>query len=169
MTASTITAHPLLDAARLRLDDHLRHLGPIPWVRPLVLELEAAGLTGRGGGGFPVACKLAAAASAATSGGRTPLVVANGAEGEPASAKDRQLLTHAPHLVLDGLQLAAAAIGADRAHVLVAPAALVPVQVAVLERGGIDRVPVEVTVAAERFVAGEESAVVAALEGRPAK
>ncbi|MDT7705995.1 MAG: hypothetical protein QOG20_1602 [Pseudonocardiales bacterium] len=166
--AGTVPSHPLLDAARLRLEDHLRHVGPIPWAVPLVRELEAAGLTGRGGGGFPVARKLTVAASAAAATGRVPLVVANGAEGEPASAKDRRLLAHAPHLVLDGLQLAAAAIGADRAHVLVAPAVLAAVQAALVERAGVDRVPVEVTVAAERFVAGEESAVVAALEGRPA-
>jgi NADH:ubiquinone oxidoreductase subunit F (NADH-binding) len=176
-TMTTLTAsvpvssdQPLSESAHQRLDDHLRHLGPVPWGTGLVAELESAGLTGRGGGGFPVARKLTAAASAATDTGRTPLVVANAAEGEPASCKDRWLLADAPHLVLDGLQLVAAAIGADQAHLVVAPDALTVAQTALRERGRerVDLVPVEVTVAEDRFVAGEESAVVAALEGRPA-
>ena len=161
---------PLLDAAHLLLDDHVRHLGRVPWGVALPDELRAAGLTGRGGGGFPVARKLTAALAAAATTGRVPLVVANGAEGEPGSSKDLLLLVAAPHLVLDGLQLVAAAIGADRAHLLVAPAALATVQAALRDRlrDRVDQVPVHITIAEERFVAGEESAVVAAIEGRSA-
>jgi NADH:ubiquinone oxidoreductase subunit F (NADH-binding) len=139
--------------------------GPVYWRGApglLIGELEAAGLTGRGGAGFPVARKLAAVVAA----GRTPVVVGNGAEGEPASRKDLALLTRTPHLVLDGLQLAAEAVGADRAYLYVTPAALATVTGAM--RGRADRVPVEVVAAAEHFVSGEETAVVAALEGRPA-
>ena len=169
-TVHSSSDQPLFESAHRLLDDHLRHLGPVPWGAALIPELESAGLTGRGGGGFPVFRKFSAAASAAADTGRKPLVVANAAEGEPASAKDRWLLADAPHLVLDGLQLAAAAIGADRAHLLVAPAGFAAARTALRERDRkrIDLVPVEVTVAADRFVAGEESAVVAALEGRPA-
>jgi NADH:ubiquinone oxidoreductase subunit F (NADH-binding) len=179
MTATSPTAptttplcgdRPLFDAAHRLLEDHLRHLGPIPWGTDLLPELDAAGLTGRGGGGFPVARKLTAAASAAVDTGRPPIVVANAAEGEPASGKDRWLLAEAPHLVLDGLQLVAAAIHAEQAHLLVAADALAAVQAALRERDRkrIDLVPIAVTVAEDRFVAGEESAVVAAIEGRPA-
>lgn len=169
-TANLSTDQPLFESAHRLLDNHLRHLGPAPWGTALVPELDAAGLTGRGGGGFPVAHKLAAAASAAASMGRVPFVVGNGAEGEPASSKDLLLLVEAPHLVLDGLQLVAAAIGADRAYLLVAPVALAAAQTALREREGrrIDRVRIDVVVAEDRFVAGEESAAVAAIEGRAA-
>jgi NADH:ubiquinone oxidoreductase subunit F (NADH-binding) len=80
----------------------------------LIDEVERAGLRGRGGAGFPTAAKLRAVAGAPRSalGGGRPIVVVNGAEGEPASAKDRTLLSCLPHLVIDGALLAAAAVGA---------------------------------------------------------
>jgi NADH:ubiquinone oxidoreductase subunit F (NADH-binding) len=76
----------------------------------LIDVVEAAGLHGRGGAGFPTAVKMHAVAS----GRRTPIVLANGSEGEPASSKDALLMSRAPHLVLDGAFLAAAAVGADQ-------------------------------------------------------
>ncbi len=79
----------------------------------LVDVLHRIGLSGRGGGHFPVARKWRAVLDAGGGG----VVVANGAEGEPASAKDAALLQHRPHLVLDGLELAAEALGADDAVV----------------------------------------------------
>jgi NADH:ubiquinone oxidoreductase subunit F (NADH-binding) len=165
MTAPVMTASPLLDAAAPRLDDHLRRCGPIPWrgaPGPLLDDLHAAGLTGRGGAGFPVARKLAAVLRAGPGG----VVVGNGAEGEPASAKDRYLLAAAPHLVLDGLQLAAEAVGASAAHIVVPADAVPGVRQALAERAGLDPLPVGVLVATDHFLAGEESAVVAALDGR---
>jgi NADH:ubiquinone oxidoreductase subunit F (NADH-binding) len=94
--------------------------------------------------------------------------VANGAEGEPASAKDRTLLRTAPHLVLDGLALVGAAVGGTRAIVYV-PSDLVPVMSrAVAERRVRDRIAVEVVGAPDTFVAGEETAVVSRLSGGPA-
>jgi NADH:ubiquinone oxidoreductase subunit F (NADH-binding) len=95
------TALTLVDASETDLGRHRRRHGPLPeharggW---LIDELERAGLTGRGGARFPSWRKLAATAGT----GGHPVVVANGAEDEPASDKDRTLLTHAPHLVLDG-------------------------------------------------------------------
>ena len=73
----------------------------------LIGDVEAAGLTGRGGAAFPTHRKLAAWPPAAD----PPVVIGNGAEGEPASSKDKSLLWISPHLVLDGLQLAAEAVG----------------------------------------------------------
>ncbi|MGW3247254.1 NADH-ubiquinone oxidoreductase-F iron-sulfur binding region domain-containing protein [Streptomyces sp. NPDC001070] len=103
------------------LSDHLRHHGPAPIApapgsrtsMPLLEAVEAAGLTGRGGAGFPTARKMRAVAER---GGRT-VVVINAMESEPASRKDQFLLAVAPHLVLDGAVLAATAVGADTVHI----------------------------------------------------
>ncbi|HEV2686014.1 MAG TPA: hypothetical protein VGW79_05205, partial [Actinomycetota bacterium] len=78
-------------------------------------EVERAGLRGRGGGGFPTAIKMRAVAAARS---RT-IAVANGSEGEPASTKDKLLLSYLPHLVLDGAVAAAGAVGADEVIVCV--------------------------------------------------
>jgi NADH:ubiquinone oxidoreductase subunit F (NADH-binding) len=158
----------LLIAAAPDLVTHRSRNGPLPWLGGpgyLLPIVEASGLSGRGGAGFPTWRKLAAVAS-----GDRPVVIANGAEGEPASAKDRALLTTAPHLVLDGLQLAAEAVGAGFAYAYVPAVLAGGVRHALAERarGGWDRVRVEVVEAPDEFVAGEESAVVARIEGRPA-
>ena len=79
--------------------------------------LQSHGVLGRGGAGFPLAIKMEAVTKAK---GR-PVVVVNASEGEPAIWKDRTLLSLVPHLVLDGAQLAALAVGADRIHVAVNP------------------------------------------------
>lgn len=143
------------------LRTHLDRHGPLPaHGTGLVDELARAGLTGRGGAGFPTHRKLAAM------GRGRGVVIANGAEGEPASAKDRTLLTCAPHLVLDGLAAAVAAVGAGRAVVYAHPQVADQVRRAVAERA--DPVPLEVVTAGGGFLDGEASAVVAAVEGRPA-
>jgi NADH:ubiquinone oxidoreductase subunit F (NADH-binding) len=161
----------LLTAAAADLGSHLTRNGPLPYREgskgaPLLAEVEAAGLTGRGGAAFPTWRKLLAAA-----GGQRPVAIANAAEGEPASAKDATLLASAPHLVLDGLQLAAEAIGATDGYLYAKEgAALMLARRALVERRalGVDRVQVRVAVAPERFVAGEETAVLAGIEGRDA-
>jgi NADH:ubiquinone oxidoreductase subunit F (NADH-binding) len=147
-----------------RLDSHLAEYGRPPRID--VETLRDAGLTGRGGAGFPVWRKLAAVAGA----GRPAVVVANGAEGEPASGKDRALLTYHPHLVLDGLQMVAQAAGARTAYVYLPAAAGGAIRAALNDRraAGLDPIAVEVRAAPDAFVASEESAVVAALAGRPA-
>ena len=71
-------------------------------------RLAASGLRGRGGGWFPTALKWRAVRAE----GGEPLVIANGAEGEPGSVKDRHVMTTRPAAVLEGLALAAAAVGA---------------------------------------------------------
>ncbi len=86
-------------------------LGPRPTADGLIPLLDASGLLGRGGACFPVARKWA---TVADRGEGRAVVLANGAEGEPLSAKDRTIMTIRPHLVLDGAELAADAVGADR-------------------------------------------------------
>jgi NADH:ubiquinone oxidoreductase subunit F (NADH-binding) len=122
-------------------------------------------LQGRGGAGFPAAAKLRAVASA---GGRT-FVVANGAEGEPVSRKDQVLLRRVPHLVLDGAAAVAAAIGARKATIAVSARpgrALVALQMAIAERERhrIDGVEFQLASVPDRFVAGEETALIHWLE-----
>jgi len=94
--------------------------------------------------------------------------VANGPEGEPASGKDRYLLHHSPHLVLDGAATAARAVGADQVVVHVTDGAVAGIQAALAERArrGIDGCSFEVAVAPERFLSGQESAAVATINGR---
>ena len=133
--------------------------------RRLVDELEASGLVGHGGAWFPVSTKWNAVAGASR---RRPVVIANGAESEPASRKDALLLTQAPHLVLDGLVLAAGALRAQRA-VVYAPAPRIPVlEAALAERRALhmDAIAIEIAEAPDTFIAGQESAVVNALNGR---
>jgi NADH:ubiquinone oxidoreductase subunit F (NADH-binding) len=146
--------------ATLGLAEHQAIHGPLPRAgRELIDTVAAAGLRGRGGAGFPTAIKLEGVAR-----GRRPVVVVNGTEGEPLSAKDRLLLSRAPHLVLDGAELAAAAVGA-REIWIVAPATVHGVLSAAL----VERRSDSVTLAesAPGYVAGEETAVIAHLEGRP--
>src|SRR5271165_1937679 len=109
--------HQAARAASLR--EHHAQYGPLPSAgRELAEAVAAAGLTGRGGAGFPTGVKMRAVAGrrgSVVKGGA--VVVANGMESEPASEKDQALLARAPHLVLDGAVLAARAVGADVVHV----------------------------------------------------
>jgi NADH:ubiquinone oxidoreductase subunit F (NADH-binding) len=153
------------------LGDHLARHGPLPRCDgdprrrdALITEVARAGLTGRGGASFPTARKLAAVAA----GRRRAVVIANGTEGEPASAKDKVLLAREPHLVLDGAVLAAEMAGAGRAVVVVHHAVREIVDHAAAERRNarLDRIGLRIVTAADRFVAGEASAVVHWVERR---
>ncbi|MGW7194748.1 NADH-ubiquinone oxidoreductase-F iron-sulfur binding region domain-containing protein [Streptomyces chryseus] len=129
----------------------------------LLGHIDGAGLRGRGGAGFPAAVKLAAVRDA----GGAPVVVANGEEGEPGSVKDRWLLRARPHLVLDGLALAAAVVGARRAYVYLAdPIAADRVRRALVQWP--PPLPVDVVETEHTYVAGEETAVVRRVNGGPA-
>ena len=165
------------------LNDHERDYGPLPlpaaaWggdhaaarraAARLIDVVERSGLTGRGGAGFPAGRKLRSVAA-----GRGPaVVVANGSEGEPASRKDRLLLTRVPHLVLDGIALAAFATGAAEAYLVVHdddPRLMAGLEAAVQSRevAGIDPVPVEVVGIGGQYVASEQTAIVQHLNGGP--
>jgi NADH:ubiquinone oxidoreductase subunit F (NADH-binding) len=162
-TAVSVRTERLLSAGARDLDAHSREFGPLPWAGgpgPLARVLEESGLTGRGGAGFPSVRKLTAVAA-----GKRAVVVANGAEGEPLSSKDRVLLTRAPHLVLDGLQLVAEATNAAEAYAYVPEDLRPALTAAIAERRAIDRVATAVVAAPDTFIAGEESAVAARLSG----
>lgn len=140
---------------------HLAAFGPMPSPRGVdaaIAELDLAGIAGRGGAAFPTWRKIAAAAES----GRGGVVIGNGSEGEPLSEKDATLLHTAPHLVLDGLLLVAAELGAAEIDLVTTDAQLPAVRRAIGERRDAGRIRVRQT--ADRFVAGEASAVVNALE-----
>jgi len=165
------------------LAEHQELYGPLPLraavgrsrpgrPRPgsLIDLVERSGLTGRGGAGFPTGRKMR---SVAARRGKT-VVVANGAEGEPASCKDRLLLTRAPHLILDGITLAGYAIGADEAHLVVhgqEADLMASLEDAIADREtfGVDPVPIQLTGLPARYVSSEQSSIVQYLSGGPAK
>jgi len=160
----------LLPRAPEDLQAHLSRYGTVPYRHQrgvLIQDVEASGLTGRGGAAFPVHRKLAVVAQAK---GTRKVAVANGAESEPASRKDELLLRIAPHLVLDGLQLAAEAVGATEAHLYLHAAPGPQILRALAERASrrLDPLPVSITQAPPRFLAGQETALVNRLGGGPA-
>jgi NADH:ubiquinone oxidoreductase subunit F (NADH-binding) len=170
-TLPRVLAGAHVDGRALSLGEHLELHGPLPPAGgdELVELIDAAGLRGRGGAGFPTATKLRAVAVAR---GRA-LVVANGAEGEPRSGKDKVLLRYVPHLVLDGAELAAAAVGAREIVVAAAAGAareLRTLRAAVGERPrGRRSAEFRVVTVPDGFVSGEETALVNRLNGGPAK
>jgi NADH:ubiquinone oxidoreductase subunit F (NADH-binding) len=171
MTAPAVDELRLLPAdGPLDLRAHLDRHGPPPFgdAGHLVDAVERSGLTGRGGAAFPAGRKLRAVAMAAPRGGT--VVVANGSESEPASSKDAVLLANAPHLVLDGIALAAAAVGATRAYLCVGErSAGLPEAVAQRDRAGLNRVPIQVSSTPPGYLAGQETALISALNGGAAR
>ncbi|MGN6605767.1 MAG: NADH-ubiquinone oxidoreductase-F iron-sulfur binding region domain-containing protein [Jatrophihabitans sp.] len=132
----------------------------------LLDRVAASGLTGRGGGQLPVAVKWQ------RYGAGVRRVVANGAESEPDSRKDEALLRLRPHLVLDGLLTVGGAFGADEAVVWLhaeSVAARRAIETALAERRATGGLPLPVTVRTTpgRYLAGESSAIVRALDGGP--
>jgi NADH:ubiquinone oxidoreductase subunit F (NADH-binding) len=143
---------------------------PLIGADELLSEVESSGLVGRGGAAFPLAVKLRTVRDNGRRAGGT-VVVANGEEGEPASIKDRWLLRNRPHLVLDGLRLAAAVVAADRAYVFVSdPESARSVEAALAELGSeLHGITVDLVTVQPGYVAGEETAAVRAINGGPAK
>ena len=157
------------------LRTHVSRYGPLPLgglSRPgaLIDAVTQAGLTGRGGAGFPTGVKMHAVGSR-----RGPaVVVANGMESEPASEKDKALLSRAPHLALDGAVLAAAAVQADVVHFCLPRnsdwlISIVRDAVAERQRAGLDAVRIEVHDLPHYYVSSEETALVHWLNGGEAK
>lgn len=163
----------LLKATGPTLADHLEAYGPLPPTdarvkdRPggLIDEIEKSGLRGRGGGWFPTHVKFRAvvdssAGRSRVSRTRRPVLIANGMEGEPASSKDAVLLAMSPHLVLDGMEAAAATIGATEAFLAIHRGSPVidVVQRAIAERPS-GKVTITLVTPPARYVASEESAL----------
>jgi len=161
--SSDLAAH---EAAFGALPDVPRRHGHHPGA--LVDEVERSGLRGRGGGWFPTHLKLRAVVTSSADRGRLsrtrhPVVIANGMEGEPASGKDAVLLSRSPHLVLDGICLAARTIGATDAFLAVhRDSPEIPgLEAALAERtaASIDHPQIRLVTPPARYVSSEESAL----------
>lgn len=128
---------------------HRATFGDFPQVPAdaLLAQVQASGLDGRGGAGFSTYTKLAG-----TETGRKTTVIANAAEGEYLSFKDRMLLEHAPHLVLDGLLLASALVGSSRPVLYARQESMVGISALARARG------VELIQAPGTYISGEASA-----------
>ena len=139
-----------------------------------VIELvEESGLRGRGGAYFPVHLKWRSAMQAATRNGE-PLLVVNAEEGEPGVFKDRVLMEGDPHRLLEGMQIAAFAVGARHAYLYInglatlsaerMERAVADAEAARLagERAGLT---VEIRRGAGGYVCGEETVILESIEG----
>jgi NADH:ubiquinone oxidoreductase subunit F (NADH-binding) len=155
-----------------RWGEHVARLGTCPpGGSDTIALLYRSGLRGRGGARFPTWRKWEAVAARSS---RRAVLVVNGAEGEPASGKDRSLLELRPHLVLDGALLAAGAVGASQVVFYVNRAfhdAMAALAGALQERSRDLAGPLSVRVvdAPPRYIAGEETAVVGLLDRGVAK
>ena len=155
------------------LDKCLKELEPAE----LVEEIRESGLRGRGGGGFPTGTKWAKVRDAA---GEKKFIVCNGDEGDPGAFMDRMLLESCPYRVIEGMAVAARAVGADEGIFYIRaeyPLAVRRVREALEkceERGllgegilGTDfSFRCSIKEGAGAFVCGEETALLASLEGK---
>jgi NADH-quinone oxidoreductase subunit F len=143
----------------------------------VIEEIEASGLRGRGGGGFPTGRKWAECRQAP---GDEKYVICNADEGDPGAYMDRSVLEGNPHLVLEGMMIGAWAIGAQQGHVYVRneyPLAVEHIRVAVQQARGFGLLgenilgtsfsfDVEIARGGGAFVCGESTALMASLEGK---
>jgi NADH:ubiquinone oxidoreductase subunit F (NADH-binding) len=161
MSQLRLLSGPDVSTGPERLRHHASRLGPLPKGGPALIEvLVRTGLTGRGGAAFPVGLKWRAVAAGSQG---TAVVIANGAEGEPHSKKDRLLMTTRPHLILDGALLAAASVHAKQIVLYIGEAhhaALRSMSQAVAERPDHERRMMRIVAAPARYVAGDSSATV---------
>jgi bidirectional [NiFe] hydrogenase diaphorase subunit len=142
----------------------------------VVAEISDSGLRGRGGAGFPTGLKWATVAKAS---GSKKYVICNGDEGDPGAFMDRSMMEGDPHRVLEGMAIAAYAVGAE--HGVIYVRAEYPLAVKRLTKainqarrqeligheifGTKFNFNIEVRLGAGAFVCGEETALIASVEG----
>jgi len=145
--------------------------------REVVEEMVQSGLRGRGGAGFPTGLKWG---TVAKSPGAKKFVICNADEGDPGAFMDRSVLESDPHSVLEGMAIAAYAVGADQGFIYVRaeyPLAIARLQTAIKQAkqlgllgAGIFESPfnfnIDIRIGAGAFVCGEETALMASVEGK---
>jgi NADH-quinone oxidoreductase subunit F len=160
----------------LDIDDYLARDGYVALERcrrelspgEVIAAITESGLRGRGGAGFPTGRKWALGRAQA---GDVKYVICNGDEGDPGAFMDRAVLESDPHRVLEGLAIAAYAIGAAQGYFYIRaeyPLAVARVRAAIRQaeaRGYLNGLRLEVREGAGAFVCGEETALIQSLEG----
>lgn len=143
----------------------------------VVKSVMESGLRGRGGGGYPCGLKWQAVAAAR---GERKYIVCNADEGDPGAFMDRTVLESDPHAILEGMTIAAYATGAEQGYIYVRaeyPLAIERLQKAIKQAkksgllgAGVLEAPfnfnVDLRIGAGAFVCGEETALMASIEGR---
>ena len=168
-----------------RLEDYIAQDGYLALTKALgemtpaevVAEIHRSGLRGRGGAGYPTGLKWSTVAKAI---GFPKLVICNADEGDPGAFMDRSILESDPHRVLEGMAIAAYATGASEGYIYVRaeyPLAVERLKTAVrlAERHGLlgnnmcgsnFNFRVRIRLGAGAFVCGEETALIASIEGQ---
>jgi bidirectional [NiFe] hydrogenase diaphorase subunit len=145
--------------------------------KDVVDTMVKSGLRGRGGAGFPTGVKWGTVAKSA---GAKKYVICNADEGDPGAFMDRSVLESDPHSVLEGMAIAAYAVGADQGYIYVRaeyPLAIQRLQVAIRQAkqmgllgSGIFESPfnfsIDIRIGAGAFVCGEETALMMSVEGK---
>ena len=169
-----------------RIEDYIAHGGYraiqsvlTKWTPQRVIDsITKAGLRGRGGAGYPTGLKWATVAKANSSNGKK-YVICNGDEGDPGAYMDRSVMEGDPHRVIEGMMIAAYAIGASQGYVYVraeSPLATKRLRVAIRQAqragllgnniaGSAFHFDIELRLGAGAFVCGEETALIASIEG----
>ncbi|HUN84269.1 MAG TPA: NuoF family protein [Terracidiphilus sp.] len=143
----------------------------------VIHRITESGLRGRGGGGYPTGLKWS---TVAKSGGDMKYVVCNGDEGDPGAFMDRSVMEGDPHRVIEGMAIAAYAVGAGKGFIYVRaeyPVAVSRLTTAIREArrrgllgtnlgGTTFSFDVEIRLGAGAFVCGEETALIASIEGK---
>jgi bidirectional [NiFe] hydrogenase diaphorase subunit len=168
-----------------RIEDYIAHDGYLALVtaitemQPLdvIEQIKASGLRGRGGAGYPTGLKWS---TVAKTGEQTKYVICNADEGDPGAFMDRAVLESDPHRVLEGMAIAAYAVGAQKGFIYVRaeyPLAVKHLKTAIrqAERLGVlgnsicgtrFSFHVDIRLGAGAFVCGEETALIASIEGK---
>jgi NADH:ubiquinone oxidoreductase subunit F (NADH-binding) len=139
----------------------------------VISQLKASGLAGLGGAGFPTGMKWEAVRNAP---GPEKYVVCNADESEPGTIKDRFILQHLPHLVIEGMIVAGLVTGAQRGifyirHEYAAQAKIIGDEICRARQDGLigAEFEIEMFVSPGGYICGEETALMEAIEGKRAE
>ena len=167
-----------------KIDEYIAHDGyqglvkALTEMRPvdIIQQITESGLRGRGGGGYPTGLKWGMVAKAQS---ETKYVICNGDEGDPGAFMDRSVLESDPQRVIEGMAIAAYAVGASKGYIYVRaeyPLAVSRMTISLREarrRGFLGNnicgtpfnFDIEIRIGAGAFVCGEETALIASIEG----